>query len=204
MKKLYPNQYYHILNKANGNDVLFKEEENYFFFLEKYKKHVHPVVETLAYALLGNHFHLVVRVRSVEIIERTLTGFETLSELEQARKLSQQFSHCFNAYTQAYNKKYSRSGGLFQRPFKRQLIDSNAYLQKAIVYVHTNPVHHGFCSRITDWSFTSYESILSVKPTLLARKTVLMVFEGRQNFTQYHKDFEERKRYELEEKLEAL
>ncbi|MBI1184633.1 hypothetical protein GC194_10195 [bacterium] len=75
MQKLVPNQYYHMLNRANGNDELFREDENYYFFLEKYKKFIHPVVHTLAYALMGNHFHLVVRVRKAEDLQQTLTGF---------------------------------------------------------------------------------------------------------------------------------
>jgi REP element-mobilizing transposase RayT len=204
MDKLYFDNYYHILNRANGNDVLFKEEENYFFFLEKYKKHVHPVVETLAYALMGNHFHLVVRVRDVVEIEKTLPGFQTLEELEQTNKISRQFSHCFNSYAQAFNKKYNRTGSLFQKNFKRHLLDNNSYLLNAIAYVNTNPVHHGFYSRIQDWSFTSYQAIISSKPTLLARNHVLELFEGRENFIQFHSDFEVRKRFELEETFEAL
>ena len=56
MEKPIPNQYYHILNRANGSDVLFREEDNYFFFIDKYRKHLHPVVETLAYALMGKPF----------------------------------------------------------------------------------------------------------------------------------------------------
>ncbi|MFY0675541.1 MAG: transposase [Bacteroidia bacterium] len=205
MEKLYPNQYYHILNRANGNDVLFKEEENYFFFLEKYKKHVHPVVETLAYALMGNHFHLVVRVRSVQALNSTFPKFKTLEKFdERSNFISKQFSNLFSSYTQSFNKKYNRTGSLFQKNFKSHHLNNNSYLLNAIAYVHTNPVHHGFCGRITDWSFTSFQGILSSKPTLLGRNQVLDLFEGRENFIQFHTDFEERKRFELEETFEDL
>ncbi|MCB0738005.1 MAG: transposase [Bacteroidetes bacterium] len=205
MEKLIPNSYYHILNRANGDDDLFREEENYYFFLEKYKKHIHPVVETLAYALLGNHFHLVVRVRDEEILESTFPKFRTLEKFEdRSHFISKQFANLFSSYTQSFNKKYNRTGSLFQKNFKRHLLHNKPYLLNAIAYVHTNPVHHGFCCRIQDWSFTSYQAILSTKPTLLARNHVLELFSERENFIQFHTDFEEKNRFKLEEKLEAL
>jgi len=203
MERLYPANYYHILNRANGSDVLFKEEENYYFFLEKYKKYIYPVVDTLAYALLGNHFHLVLRVKSEELLKSTFPKFGTLEKLEdRSIYISKQFSNLFSSYTQAFNKKYQRTGSLFQKNFKRHHLDNPNYLLNAIAYVNTNPVHHGFCARITNWSYTSYQAILSTKPTLLARQHVIELFEGVENFKAYHVDFEEKKRFELEEKFE--
>lgn len=56
-------QIYHIWTHANGAENLFREPENYRFFLEKYTHHVHPVVEMFAYCSMPNHLHLMVRVR---------------------------------------------------------------------------------------------------------------------------------------------
>ena len=69
MEKLQPNHTYHIFNHANGFENIFLEDENYRFFLEKYKRYIQPIVETYAYCLLPNHFHLVVRIRRKELIE---------------------------------------------------------------------------------------------------------------------------------------
>lgn len=212
MEKPIPNQYYHILNRANGSDVLFREEDNYFFFLEKYKKHLHPIVETLAYALMGNHFHLVVRVRRIEALKELIhpsdqSGFRNLADLEQddfiSKLISRKFSNFFNSYAKAYNKVYKRHGSLFQRPFKRHLLHTSPYLLNAMAYVHHNPVHHGFCQRIEDWPFTSYDTILSSKPTLLAREQVLDLFEGREHFVQFHQQFSANKQASLAESFEA-
>jgi len=49
--------YYHIYNHANGDIQLFRNEENYRYFLSRYEKYVHPLVDTLSYCLLPNHFH---------------------------------------------------------------------------------------------------------------------------------------------------
>jgi REP element-mobilizing transposase RayT len=63
---LEPGQMYHIWTHANGDENLFREEENYRYFLEKYTYYGHPVVGTFAYCLMPNHLHLMVRVREKE------------------------------------------------------------------------------------------------------------------------------------------
>ncbi len=69
MPPLQPNTTYHIFNHANGFENVFREPENYRFFLEKYLKYIFPVAETYAYCLMPNHFHLVLRIRKREIVE---------------------------------------------------------------------------------------------------------------------------------------
>jgi len=185
---LHPEGYFHIYNRANGRENLFTEDDNYLFFLQKYKRHIVPVADTLAYALMPNHFHFLVRIRDLKELRSTLSEFETLTELEQSKKLSRQFSHLFNSYAQAFNKKYGRHGSLFQRPFKRNQISSETHLKRAILYVHRNPVHHGFTERMEDWPYTSYESLMSEKHTQLARKQVMKLFESKVHFIEAHKN----------------
>jgi len=72
MHPLQPQTAYHIFNHANGFENIFKEPENFRFFLEKYRLHIEPIAETFAYCLMLNHFHLVVRIRSKEEIEKLL------------------------------------------------------------------------------------------------------------------------------------
>jgi len=69
MEKLKPDFTYHIFNHANGFENVFREPENYRFFLEKYLKYIYPIAETYAYCLMPNHFHLVVRIRQRAVIE---------------------------------------------------------------------------------------------------------------------------------------
>lgn len=67
MSNPVPLQYdtvYHIYNRGNNGENLFIEERNYRYFLRRYGRHIHPVVETYAYCLLRNHFHLLIRVRT--------------------------------------------------------------------------------------------------------------------------------------------
>lgn len=59
---------YHIWTHANDDENLFLNKENYRYFLQKYKKHIHPVAETFAYCLMPNHLHLMIRVRDAETL----------------------------------------------------------------------------------------------------------------------------------------
>ena len=62
-------QYYHIYNRGNNRETLFREERNYPYFLSLFIKHVDPVVDTHAYCLMPNHFHLLVKVKGFEECE---------------------------------------------------------------------------------------------------------------------------------------
>jgi hypothetical protein len=57
---------YHIYNHANGNDNLFKSDENFYFFLNKVSIHLAPVADLYAYCLMPNHFHFLLRTKKIE------------------------------------------------------------------------------------------------------------------------------------------
>ncbi len=61
-----PDCTFHVYNHANGEEDIFREDDNYRYFLEKYQKYIVPVAATQAYCLMKNHFHLMVRVKDVE------------------------------------------------------------------------------------------------------------------------------------------
>lgn len=174
-------QYYHLYNHAVGGRDLFRDANNYEYFLELYDKYITPVAETFAWVLMKNHFHLLVRIKEVD-----LTGFENLSGVENIKLLHQHFSNLFNAYTKAYNKYHESRGALFERPFKRKLIDNDEYLQQVVFYIHNNPVHHGFCEHPLEYPWSSYLTCTSEKPTKLERDLVIKWFEDRENFVAAH------------------
>jgi putative transposase len=183
MQKIEPFTYdcfYHIYNRGiNGCDV-FSESENYSYFLKLFDQHVSAITDTYAWALMPNHFHFLIRVKS------NLTGFQNLSGLIQ-KPPHQYLSNLFNAYTKAYNKRYDRHGALFERPFKRKSVQSLKYLQKLVLYIHNNPVHHGFCDDPVKYEWSSYQTCISGKPTRLKRQEVIDWFEDRENFIYMHK-----------------
>jgi putative transposase len=155
-----PSTYYHIYNHANGDENLFREDENYHFFLRQWTKYIEPVAVTYAYCLMPNHFHFLIRTKTSKV-------FGNLGGLDKqpSRIITQAFSNLFN-----------RRGSLFMPNFKKKPITSDDYLTAIISYIHCNPIHHGFCEGVGDWPHCSYQSLISLKPTRLARKEVLEWF----------------------------
>ncbi len=178
--------YYHIYNRGNNGIDVFLENESYYHFLRLYAKYIEPVAETFAWCLLKNHFHILVRIKEKsEIIEDEMRYSTT--EKPKVIDPSRQFSHLFNAYTQAINKRHKRTGSLFETTFERKLITSEKYLQQLIFYIHNNPVHHGFVDQMSLYPWSSYDSVISEKPTKLKRTEVMEQFGDKENFIFYHK-----------------
>lgn len=65
---LNPGSYYHVYNRAVGNDKLFYTEANYVDFLKKYLEYMRPIVNTFVYCLIPNHFHFLIQVKNDEEI----------------------------------------------------------------------------------------------------------------------------------------
>ena len=99
---------------------------------------------------------------------------------------SHQFSHLFNAYAQAFNKRNDRTGSLFEHPFKRKLIDEISYFKTMVVYIHNNPVHHGIRQHAMDYLWSSYLTCVSIKPTHLQRDAVMGWFDDQAEFKAAH------------------
>lgn len=96
------------------------------------------------------------------------------------------FAHLFNAYAKYFNKKYERHGSLFERPFKRKEIEHINYFRRVVIYIHQNPVHHGFCDHVLDYGWSSYLTCISMKPTNLGRDEVIGWFDNVGNFKTNH------------------
>ena len=184
-----PDGVYHIYNHAVGTDTIFKEDENYHFFLRKFSSRIISFVDVFAYCLMPNHFHFLLRIKGETHLEtlwqnkpnkKKLNRHEFYDEI-----ITTQFANLFNSYVQAFNRKYFRQGSLLKESFQRKRIDTSEYLIKVISYIHNNPVNHGFAKR-KDWRYSSYQAILSDKKTHLLREEVLLMFGGRDNFEFVH------------------
>jgi len=169
-------KYYHIYNRGNNRENIFIEKRNYRYFLELYAKYIEPIADTYVYCLLRNHFHFLVRIKD-------LTGFP---KPVRSKNPSQPFSNFFNAYAKAFNKAYDRTGTLFQRPFGRIKVTSDAHFIWLVIYIHQNPRKHGFVDDFRIWPHSSYRTLLSTKPTRLKRDDVLAWFGGVDNFVALH------------------
>ena len=178
-------RYYHIYNRGNNGIDVFYENENYLHFLRLYEKYIEPVAETFAWCLMKNHFHLLVYIKQQNEINIKLLEYSTV-DVPKVINASKQFSHFFNSYTQSMNKRYNRTGSLFEKPFERIEVTSEKYFQKLIFYIHNNPVHHGFVDNIIEYPWSSYGSIISERPSKIKRERVIKIFNDVDNFIFYH------------------
>lgn len=197
---LIPNSYYHIFNHANGDDNLFREEKNYSFFLNKYHQYIDPIADTVAWCLMPNHFHLLIKIKNKDALLQTIPKFKTLESLRAEEKektlsnlLSKQFSNFFSSYSQAFNKVYKRRGSLFIKNFKRKEVATDEYMRMLILYIHLNPVKHGFVSISENWQWTSFNEFLHNQPDLLNR-----LFGNAETYnSQHHARQREFKEYQI-------
>jgi putative transposase len=175
--------FYHIYNRSVDRKPMFKNDGNYHFFLQQYDHYLSEVLDTYAYCLLGNHFHLLVRVHE------DLTTFEKLSNLGNVNPhqiVSHQFRKLFQSYAMAFNKQQDRTGTLFQTPFKRALIDTDQYFTQLVYYIHANPQLHGLIDDFREWKWSSYGRILMEKPTKLKKQGVINWFGSVNDYREFH------------------
>lgn len=177
--------YYHIYNRGNNGIDVFFDNESYYHFLKLYDKYIYPIAKTYACCLLKNHFHILVYIKLDSEIDYSKLEYSTVDKPKRLDP-SKQFGHLFNAYTQAINKKFNRTGALFEKPFERNQITSERYLQNVIYYIHNNPVQHGFVKQMSLYPWSSFETIISDKPTKLKRQEVIEYFGSKDNFEYFH------------------
>ena len=145
--------FYHIYNRGNNHEAIFKEEKNYFYFLDLFKKYINPISDVYAFCLLPTHFHFMLRIKDSELIGEYY---------QDENQLWMQFRTFLGTYTKAVNKMYSRSGHLFDGRYSRKLIENDNYFFQLIQYIHQNPQVHGVVSNYQIWPFSSYQAYVSM------------------------------------------
>lgn len=186
IKPLEFGKVYHIYNRGINGAPIFTTSNNYRYFLHLYTKYIDPVVDTYAWVLLKNHFHLLIRVKDLDESFNSLTGIWEPVRLKGLSP-SRQFSHFFNAYAKAFNKQEKRSGALFERPFNRIEVDNSHYFKDLVVYIHRNPVKHKLREEAIDYPWSSYGNMVSIKPSFMSKETVLGWFDSVGNFKAKHR-----------------
>lgn len=132
----YPDSFYHVLSRGNERRPVFFEQGDYRRFLEligrtseKYHVQIH------AYVLMQNHYHLLVKTRQAN--------------------LSRAIQWLGVSYAGWINRKYKRSGHLFQGRFKSFLIEDEQYFITMCYYVHGNPVRAGLVKDAAAYEWSS-------------------------------------------------
>ncbi|MEA3452054.1 MAG: transposase, partial [Bacteroidota bacterium] len=171
---------YHIYNQGNNRQRIFFNRENYLFFLRKIHKHILPYADILAWCLMPNHFHLMVRVKDKT---EGVAPSDALGELAPSNALGElalnhSIGKMLSSYTQAINKQQNRTGSLFRKQTKAECVNKiegitpsfitknsiteikinnpeKEYPQVCFNYIHQNPVKAGLCKYPHEWEYSS-------------------------------------------------
>ena len=204
--------FYHIFNRGVDKREVFSCDADYFRFLKSlrefnqidplgslYEKYLRdkkdenggstsimevepppePLVEIICYCLNPNHYHFILKQVADKGIEKFMQRMGT-------------------AYTMFFNKKYKRSGALFQGRFKSVYIDSNEYLLYLSAYVNKNNFIHGYSK--SDWKYSSLLDYIGKRKGGLCKKDeILKQFRSVEDY----KEFLESNAVYLKEKKEA-
>ncbi|MBA4419259.1 MAG: transposase [Syntrophus sp. (in: bacteria)] len=122
---------HHIIVRGIERRLIFRDNKDKKHFVERMGK-IFTDTHTLCYAwaLLGNHVHLLCKTGKVPlstVMARLLTG-----------------------HAVTFNKRYSRHGQLFQNRYKSILCQEDAYLTELVCYVHLNPLRAGIIKDLND------------------------------------------------------
>jgi putative transposase len=162
-------RYYHLYNRSNNEEKLFKEESNYLYFLERYRFYLSRHVLTLAYCLMPTHFHLVMKVVT-----------------DDCPLLKKNYAAFLSGYTKTINRWYHRHGSLFQPRSKAKEIKDEEYLLTLVNYVHQNPLRSKLVRKLKDWKFSSYPDLAGFRSgDLPDREFFRQYFSTIQDFRNY-------------------
>lgn len=140
----YENACYHVMNRGRGRQSVFHGEAYFNAFLKCLTEaHTRFGLEILAYCLMNNHYHLLLK---------TPRG-----------NLSRIMRHVDGLYTQRHNRLQQTDGSLFRGRYKALLVDAGSYLLQVSRYVHRNPIEtkKSIVQVLEDYRWSSYPAYIN-------------------------------------------
>ncbi len=156
---------YHIYNRGVNKAEIFFSDRNYDYFLFKLGAYFRDKATVIAYCLMPNHFHILVKVDNENFLKEGLQPF-------------------LGAYAKAVNIDQNRVGPLFQGRFQANLITDDGHLLECVKYIHLNPVKAGFVRLPSQWKYSSYRDyvVTNSRSTFIETIIVLDFFESVDEF----------------------
>lgn len=140
-----PNQPHHIIQRGNDRQLIFRDADDYAIFLARLREAArHYKVAIHAYVLMSNHLHL-------------------LASPSDQDGLSRMMQWIGRHYVPYFNKKYARTGTLWQGRYKATVLDSERYFMVCSRYIELNPVRAGIVSHPSEYAWSSHGHHVGLK-----------------------------------------
>lgn len=162
----FPGAMYHITARGNRKEPIFREKDDYQYYLHLLKKaKQHYPLKLHSYCLMSNHIHLLIET--------------------QEHSPSQIIHYTHSLYARYFNSKYKCVGHLFQNRFDDKIIRDIKQLVDTSRYIHLNPVKAGLVKMPENYPWSSYKSfVTSAHDPLIENKAILESF-GRGSKSSY-------------------
>jgi REP element-mobilizing transposase RayT len=168
----YENACYHVMNRGRGHQDIFHGEAYFDAFLKCLSEaHTRFGLEILAYCLMSNHYHLLLKTPRAN--------------------LGRIMRHVDGLYTQRHNRLRQTDGSLFRGRYKALLVDAGSYLLQVSTYVHRNPIEtkRPIVQALEDYRWSSYPAYINKAHPIegLNRELVYAELGHRQRFRAYRR-----------------
>jgi REP element-mobilizing transposase RayT len=187
-RKLSSTGIYHIMLRGINRQSIFENEDDCKYFLNVIAK-VKDVFKykLIGYCLMDNHVHLLIGV-----------GDEMPSNIIKSIGVR---------YASWFNRKYSRSGHLFQDRYKSEVVIDDSGLLSVLRYIHRNPLMAGQCKNIRNYNWSSYQDYIAGNKALVDVTDVLEIFSvdskiAKKLFAEYMQETSEDTFMEIEDPQE--
>ncbi|OIO47204.1 MAG: hypothetical protein AUJ31_00235 [Parcubacteria group bacterium CG1_02_39_15] len=144
----------HVLDRGNNRQIIFRDEEDFIYFLKlliKYKKEFKFKLYHIC--LMPNHIHLMIE----PIIDGSLPRIMMRLTL---------------AYSSYFNRRYRGVGHVWQGRYKNSIIDKDNYFIWCGLYIELNPLRAALVAKPEDWQFSSYNFYIFGKAHPLIEKVI--------------------------------
>lgn len=163
---------YHIFIRGVGRQLIFEDDQDRNMFLELIARFRPEACRLFAWALMGNHAHMIIQ-----------------GDMECVSPFMQKLETTYSGY---FNRRHDRAGHLFQGRFGSEGIKDEQQLLTALRYVHQNPLRAGM-SDSCDYMWSSYREYISGSgrsPAICDVSFVLGLLGNRGLFEQFHREGE--------------
>ncbi|RKD34252.1 transposase [Thermohalobacter berrensis] len=132
---------YHVMLRGINGQTIFHDNEDYEKLIKTLKKYKEVCgYKIYAFCFMSNHIHLLIK--------------------EGKEDLGITFRRIGVSYVYWYNRKYSRSGHLFQDRYKSEVVENDKYFLTVLRYIHQNPIKAGIEDDIDKYRWSSYNEYL--------------------------------------------